>query len=97
MWVVRVDHMVRDSMLGLTLCFFFLQAHQLASDGAAGFATPALYNLAKLCKLLKYIECKKSKWTYKEGGGGEYFQRRKVQIACLDIDKIKRGGRGIMV
>ena len=59
--------------------------------------TPALYNWAKLCKPFKYIECKRNKWECEEGGGGGRFQRRKVQTACLDGDKIEKEWRGIMM
>ena len=43
------------------------------------------------------MECKRNKWDNEEGGGGEHFQRRKVQVACLDGDIIEREWRGIMV
>ena len=36
--------------------------------------TPALYNSVKLCKPFGYLECKRNKWNYEEGGGGGKFE-----------------------
>ena len=51
-----------------------------------------VYNLTKLCKIFGYIECKRKKWDWEEGGDGGCFQRRKVQVSCLDLAKLKGNG-----
>ena len=51
---------------------------------------PALYNSAKLCKPLRYMECKRNKCSCEEGVGGGRFQRRKVRIACLLVLREKK-------
>ena len=45
----------------------------------------------------RYMECKQNKWDCKEGGGGGHFQRRKVEVACLNGDEIEREWKGIMM
>ena len=43
------------------------------------------------------MECTRDKWNCKEGGNGEQFQKMKVRVACLDINKIESEWKGIMV
>ena len=43
------------------------------------------------------MKCKRNKWDCEEGGGGGHFQRRKVQVACLDRDKIEKEWRCMMM
>ena len=59
--------------------------------------TPALYNSEKVCKPLRYMECKRNKWNCEEAGGCGWFRRVKVRVASLDGDEIERERRGIMV
>ena len=51
--------------------------------------TPSLYNLAKLCKLAGYLECKRSKWDYEKRGGCSYFQ---FELLGLMETKLKGNG-----
>ena len=55
--------------------------------------TPVLYNSAKLCQPFRYLECKRNKLYYDEGGGGGHLQKRKVRFACLDGDEIEGKGK----
>ena len=45
--------------------------------------SPTLYNLSKLCKQFRFIECKRNECDCKEGGSGGRFQRRKVRLVKL--------------
>ena len=46
-----------------------------------------------MCKSAGYMECKRNKWKCEEGGVGQYFQKGKVLVACLDGDKLKGNGK----
>ena len=57
--------------------------------------TPILYNSGKLCKPFRYLERKRNKWNYEDGGGGGRFQRGKVSITYLDEERGGRRYRGV--
>ena len=79
--------MIWGTVLEAQIHFFFLQVHQLHTDRSGG-PTPALYNLAKLCKPFRYMECKSNKWDCEEGGGGGLF-RGKFELLALTEMKLK--------
>ena len=86
--------MVWSAVLGTRTMFFFLRAHQLASDGARGCVDSRSVILGAIVEVFGYVECKEDKWDCKERGSGRCSQKGKFELFSLTETKLK-GNREI--